>query len=40
MYIVCLTDKRAPEALFTKGGPGACYPENCFNFGSAEMAFP
>ena len=30
MYIVCPIDKRAPEALFTKGGPGACYPGKLF----------
>jgi len=41
MYIVRPIDNRVPEALFTKGGPGACYPgKNFFNFGSSEMAFP
>ena len=40
MYIACLIDNRAPEALFTKGGGGHALPGKVLNFGSSEMAFP
>ena len=40
MYIACPIDNRAPEALFTRGGPGTCSPGKFLNFGSSEMAFP